>query len=173
MEALISGQLTEVYLLQHIGSFLDGISLSTGRVACRQLCESFSNETLWKDLVDKFGMKTSNRTRTRNIKLFRQIYIDNSCIECREGGILVINLSHPISLCGRCTNSIRAHDTQSKRLAARLLPRVAKKRGDFFLRQVLDKIPTTKDLKKSKKLKDASNVDSVLQNDHLITKIKR
>ena len=174
---LINSRMVEQFLLVHVGQYLDAVTLSRAAATCRALRVAFNNETIWRRLCEDAGMKQEGRTRTRNFKFFRQIFVEQSCVECCEAGRVIFDIgfkkrgdcAQKVSLCATCTQTVRMCDSWAARRAAKVLPRVRRQRSEVFWAHLLDVIPTSKDIAKNKKLKD--EIDCPFHNDSLIKSV--
>jgi len=174
---LINSVRVEAYLLNYIGQWLDAIDLSRGASACRSLRKAFLCEKLWEALCTDNGIKAEGRTRTRNFRLWREIYVMNSCAECRFPGLVIFHepdiarsTRKRISLCGDCVQTVRELQSVTARANAGVLPNLKKRRGQAFWLGFLGIIPTDKMIKKNKQVKDG--IDSPFYNDKLIKRAK-
>lgn len=174
---------------KQLAGFFDGPSLARLSATSRGFRDLISSEddVCWKELCHLFGFKKKG-SRSRGRKTWRETYIENLCMECRKPGYLLVETAASFEasatrpLCRTCLEHIQSFDSFSERRKSCLLRFVARDvRGgsgaqvshrvlaDF----VLNKIPTTKDAAKSRKLKGKESVESPFVNDSLVPRAKK
>jgi len=166
-------------ILQHFAAFLTAKELSRVSQVSRVLRAVLGREAVWAALNEKYEFRSENKTRTRNNKPARTVYLESICAECHEpgeDGRFVFNLPgcsgsfrKQRPLCYDCCASVKAFDSVSERKSKKVLPRL-QARGEAEWIQLLDVIPTSKDLKKTKKLKDG--IESPFHQDSLFNLVK-
>lgn len=163
-------------LLSNIGTFLRGKDLARGQQVCKSLLVAFGREELWENLCNECGIvaATSSRSR-RNQKLFKEQYVENLCVECFSPGVIsfkTLSDSPLLHLCQPCLHSVQQFDAVSAR--SKCLPRFKlslknSSGGDFFRMLLLDRIPTSKDMKRRRKC--VHDFDSPFHNDLLVQRL--
>jgi hypothetical protein len=165
-------------ILQHLASFLSGKEIATMCRVSRVVRAVVNREAVWAGLNEKYEFKSENKTRTRNNRPARLVYLESICAECQEpgeNGRVVFKLPASVSfrkhrpLCYDCCATVKAFDSLSERRRNKVLPRLMNRgRGEWS--QLLDVIPTSKDLKKNKKVQDG--IDSPFHQDSLFNLVK-
>ena len=76
-----------------------------------------TDDILWQQECERLGYKRTG-SRSRDTQTWRERYISNQCIQCRNKGSILLNVKkHRFipALCVKCFNDVQTHKTWSDR----------------------------------------------------------
>lgn len=175
--------------LVEVATFLDAKDLSRGSIVCSLWKSTFCHSLLWQSLCEKHSFKSlTQATRTRgNQKSWRQIYLENICINCKGdesritidlggGSLMRRNLGGAtslISICLQCFNECKQIKLSARMKNKSLLAHARKCMGENMFTSLLTKIPSEDDRKQRKNDSYSNRYDNPHINDSLVPSIRQ